>query len=75
MNMYYNKDNNVGISISIIDYWKLNPHLGNGKKATEKEWKDEVILSRLHIGHTRTTHSYLKQSNNQHVMHARPNIL
>ena len=38
MNTYYN---NAGTPISIIDYWKLNPHWGNGNKATEKTKKSK----------------------------------
>ncbi len=39
MNTYYNKDNNAGTAISLINYWKLNPHWRNGNKATEKNEK------------------------------------
>ena len=42
-------------------------------RSLQKTEKEEVTLSRLGIGHTRTTDSYLKQSSNQRIMHTRPN--
>ena len=76
MNKYYNKDNNSGTAISQIDYWKLNPHWENGNKATEKTEKRklyypdfELVIQGQHIL------TYLKQSSNQRVIHARPNAL
>ena len=56
---------------------EIKPTLIEWKQSYRKKnkRKDEVILSRLSIGHTRTTHSYLKQSSYQRVMHARPNTL
>ena len=39
MNTYYDKDNNAGTALSIINYWKFNPHWGNGNKTTEKKPK------------------------------------
>ena len=38
----YNKDNNAETAISIINYLKLNPHWGNGNKATEKTEKRKL---------------------------------
>ena len=76
INEYILQDNRTAIS---INYWKLNPHWGNGNKATEKKTpKELVILFRLRIGHViQEQHipTYLKQSSNQRVMHARLNIL
>ena len=42
MNTYNNKDNNAGIGVSIMNYWKLNPHWGNRNKATEKNEKRKL---------------------------------
>ena len=53
---------------------EIKPTLEEWKQGYRKNWK-EIILSRLCIGHTRITHSYLKQSSNQCVMHARSNTL
>ena len=51
---------------------EIKATLGEWKQGyRKKKRKEEVILSRLHIGHTRS----LKQISNQHVMHARPDIL
>ena len=44
MNTYYNKDNNAGTAISIINYWKLKPHWGNGNKATKKTKRGSYIV-------------------------------
>ena len=46
-NTYYNKDNNAGTAISIINYWKLNPHWGYGNKATEKKTKSRSALVQI----------------------------
>ena len=43
--------------------------LGKWKQSFRKSWKEEVILSRLHIGHTRITHSYLLKEEKQPICH------
>ena len=47
------------------------PILGEQKQSFRKSLKEEVVLFRLHIGHTRITHSYLMTTSNQYAMHAK----
>ena len=44
--------------------------LGGWKQSYRKNRKEEVILSRLYIGHTRTTHSFLLKTKQQLTCHA-----
>ena len=48
---------------------ETKPILGEWKQSFRKSWK-EVILSRLHIGHTRIIHSYLLKEEEQPICHA-----
>ena len=49
---------------------EIKPTLGEWKQGYRKNWKEGVILSRLCIGHTRTTHSYLLEAKQQLMCHA-----
>ena len=47
---------------------EINPTLGEWKQSFKKNQKEEVILSRLRIGHTRITHSYLLEGKQQPML-------
>ena len=49
---------------------EIKATLGEWKQGYRKKRKEEVILSRLRIGHTRTTHSYLLETKQQPMCHA-----
>ena len=50
----------------ILGEWIIKPIIGNGDKDPAKlNRKEEVVLTRLHIGHTRLTHSYLLRGEDQ----------
>ena len=48
---------------------EIKPTLGESKRGNRKSQKVGVILSRLHIGHTRTAHSYLLEPKQQPTYH------
>ena len=49
---------------------EIKPTLGEWKQSYRKKRREKVILFRLHIGHTRTTHSYLLEAKQQPTCHA-----
>ena len=68
-NTYYNKDNNAGGAIN-NKLQEIKPKLGEWKKGYRKNRKEEIILSRHFIGHTRTTYSYSLEAKQQPTCHA-----
>ena len=61
-----NTNNNLHQIKSILGEWKIKPIIGNGDKDPAKlNRKEEVVLTRLHIWHTKSTHSYLLRGEDQ----------
>ena len=49
---------------------EIKPMLGEWKQSFKKNQKEKVTLSRLRIGHTRITHSYLLEGKQQPMCYA-----
>ena len=39
--------------------FQIQPTLGEWRPASRKSWREQVVISRLRIGHTRLTHSFI----------------
>ena len=67
INTFYNKDNNAGTIMKIMNYKKLNPQWGNGSKALrgcivqtpDRSYKDNTLL----FTRTKRTSNMLCMSN------------
>ena len=53
---------NNSIENKLLD---IKPTIGEYQSVVGNIWKGEVILARLRLGHTRVTHSYLQQGEEQ----------
>ena len=49
---------------------EIKPTQGEWKQSLKKTQKEEITLSRLRIGHTRITHSYLLEGKKQPMCYA-----